>query len=746
MPKKMIYRGENKLIGQHTAKIIVILMLCLTLLPIVSADIYKWVNMTDGFPTETVAVYSITKNNTNFWAGRLGSVVWEYNSSGDFLQSVNVGGANGITTNGTHFWTITNNVGIPGTCSLEVWNSTLDQIGATIDLNETAGIMECEGITTNGTDFWVIDIHTSWVHHLNSTFNNITTGFNVSSSGCGEGYGITTNNSDFWIIDATDDFIYHFNSTGDNQTDGMLMKNILAPNPSIVGIDTNFTTRMDGGVPSNFWLSDNDIGHIYHIKRETIITENTHTFNTSAYETAIESYVINITYNSSAWTSITGILYYNGTGYTTTRTRTGNEAIFTKTIDIPTGIGNKTFFWNIGLINLTGTSYYNLTEKQQEVNLTTLISCNTTYTTRSLNFTAGIEKNLTILKNWNYEGTYTYWLGSGSTFKNYSSVNTSTDDHHICIYPNRTLKTIAQITYGKTGYTTRDYYFYEKNVTNVSQDIKLLLLSTSDTTSFIVRVIDEDQLAVVGAYVYVYRYDVGTGTYNIAEVSVTDANGATISHFEEDVADYKIIITLNGATVFVGEKQKIFCEETPCSVTFQLTGDALTTWGDFGDLSQLTHSLTFDATTNIWNYTYVDASGVIDWGRLYVYNLTGDSKNTICNITSTSSAATLLCDVSNHTGQTYAASYISRSPEVLLSLKSAIIAGFKEIFGTEGLFLSMFVLLVLALAGLWNPAVGIVLVVAGMIMLSMLGFATFGAVSIWAIIFIAGIILWELKT
>ena len=412
--------------------------------------------------------------------------------------------------------------------------------------------------------------------------------------------------------------------------------------------------------------------------------EGSISFNNSVYETSSQQFQANIT-STITLLSLSADLIYNGTAYVSVVNCVGSSCNLTNTIDIPlVEVGteqNNSFYWEYIASDGVTTYTSNTSTSQHNASRIYLQDCNATFLTDTLNYTAWVEQNLTKLDNCTYEGSYDFWLGSGSVFRNYSSSNATTIDHEMCIFPNATFVTTAQIRYSTTGYITRDYYFYEERINNVTEDIKLLLLPTGDATSFIVRVIDSDQLPVTGAYVYVYRYDVGTGLYNIAEVSVTDASGATISHFEEDVIDYKVIIMLSGVSVFVGERQKIFCEEIPCSVTFQLTGDANTEWTDFGDLSQLTHSLTFDAATNIWNYTYIDASGVTDWGRLYVYNITGDSKTTICNVTSVESSATLTCDVSDQEGQTYAASYINRSPEVLLNLKSAIIAGLKEIFG-----------------------------------------------------------------
>ena len=58
----------------------------------------------------------------------------------------------------------------------------------------------------------------------------------------------------------------------------------------------------------------------------------------------------------------------------------------------------------------------------------------------------------------------------------------------------------------------------------------------------------------------------------------------------------------------------------------------------------------------------------------------------------------------------------------------------------------MFILLLLGLTGLWNPAVGIILTLGGLLIINMMGIASFGAVTIWGLIIMGGILLWKLKT
>ncbi len=475
-------------------------------------------------------------------------------------------------------------------------------------------------------------------------------------------------------------------------------------------------------------------------------------FNTSAFETALEPFTINTTYDNYRWNDFTINLIYNGTRYTTTTSGTSIDLSSTKTINIPTLIPegseeqNLSFKWQFILTNNSGTTYYNSSLINQLIKPLNLSL--SPMDIPVLNFTTWNEENLTREYDYDFYGTFIYWLGDGSSYKNLSISNTNINETLIYINENLTYYTNAHIQYEKRTptYVKRSYFLRNASLTETLQHIKLFLLLDASSTSFIIEVIDESRFPVEDAYVYIQRYYPSTGAFETTEIAQTDETGTTIGHFEEETEDYRIIITLDGVVVYEGTQQRMICKETPCTLTLQIGDITASQWQNFGNLSNLVHSLNFAPSTNIWTYSYIDTSGSTTYGRLGVYSLSGDKRTDICNESSTSAAATLTCNVTGNTGTIYAGSYISRSPEILLELKSAIVEGLKSIFGLEGLFLSMIILMILGFAGLWNPAIGIILEIVGVIFLNLLGIASFGATAIWGIIFIGLILLWGLKT
>ncbi|GAG99164.1 unnamed protein product, partial [marine sediment metagenome] len=150
------------------------------------------------------------------------------------------------------------------------------------------------------------------------------------------------------------------------------------------------------------------------------IVENSQTYNSTTIETSLESFSINVSYDSSRWLTIAANLIYNETSYTGIQSGTGNTINFEKTINIPQieSQTNISFYWGIILTDATGTYNYNSTFNNQTI--TTLQIINITSNACSagffetINYTFSDEGNLTSL---NSTIDYNFKFGIG----NYSS-------------------------------------------------------------------------------------------------------------------------------------------------------------------------------------------------------------------------------------------------------------------------------------------------------------------------------------
>ena len=485
------------------------------------------------------------------------------------------------------------------------------------------------------------------------------------------------------------------------------------------------------------------------------------TYNTEVYETSNQMFSGNLTLLEG--TNLFDVkIVYNGTEYGGSLTKTNNDTYsIYGSLDIPTVTTTLNYSYYFRLIYSLGAGeflYENTTSYNQTVNPILLYGCNSA-TNRTLNFTAQTEGNLTSLSTWNFLATFEYWVGSGTVRKNVSINNLSVGSASLCINPswNLTYKTDATIQYESESYVKRNYYLYNASLTNSTQNITLYLLLTTDSTAFIISVKDGSQLPITDAYIYVQRYYPGTGLFQTVAMSKTDGNGNTVAHFESETEDYRIIVMKDGVVIYTSPIQKIYCSATPCTLPIQTEAAGVSGWTKVGNLTNLVYSgPTYDSTTNLISYTYVDTSGTTNYGRLWVYTInSARGKETVidagtglpCNITSTSNAATLICNVTGIQGTVYAEGYLSRSPEILVWGVSFIINTIKSIMGLEGLFWAMIVILVLAIAGVLMGGVagGIAGTILGFVGTAWLGIASFGMITIWGLIIIGVFIIWQIK-
>jgi len=107
------------------------------------------------------------------------------------------------------------------------------------------------------------------------------------------------------------------------------------------------------------------------------LTANSQTYPSTSVESATETYIANLTYNSSAFNIISGVVTINGTEYTGTRTGTGDSAILTASVIMPSIATetNFTTYWTIDLTDVGGTIDYNLTSHNVTVGIVNFSLC-----------------------------------------------------------------------------------------------------------------------------------------------------------------------------------------------------------------------------------------------------------------------------------------------------------------------------------------------------------------------------------
>ncbi|KKM78882.1 hypothetical protein LCGC14_1355520 [marine sediment metagenome] len=481
-------------------------------------------------------------------------------------------------------------------------------------------------------------------------------------------------------------------------------------------------------------------------------------FSNNTFETQSERYFINLT-TIPEILSVEANLVYNGTSFpATTSCNASGFCQIDRTIDVTlvdNGLDSqlKNFLWEVIVFDGTSNIVGNSSIAEQNVSRIRLENCAAPVDRLALNFSALDEQNLTRVSPFTFQGTFEVFFGNGTTRRNSTFDELSVVEKNICIFPdNRTFITDAIIEYGQVAganvtYNDRNHFLENASVSNVTQDIDLFLLRSTESTSFILRVLDNTLDPIQGALIFIQKFFPGEDLFRTVQIAKTDDNGETIGFFEVETVDYKFIISEGGTVILDTNPQKVVGKEVPFTLEFFIGLDLGKPWEAFEGLGNFQSVLTFNETNEIVTYTYLDTSGEINFARLVVSNINqSTSDTTICDVTSTQSSATILCNVTGFDGQFKATSTVSRSPDVIDKVLIFVIRTAKDIFGRSGILLGWFLLLVAGFVGIWNPVVGVMLIIGTAILVNAIGLLSFGPVAIFGIIAIGALIIVEMNT
>lgn len=281
---------------------------------------------------------------------------------------------------------------------------------------------------------------------------------------------------------------------------------------------TNFTLS----TPRNLTFFVNDTGGnaiSQFVNWSYFVLQTSTSFNSSSFETAQETFTVNVTTNGSVVTAAS--LTFDGTentGATITNPVADNFSI-TKTITIPTSIGNKTHNFNLTIIG----KVINTTPQTQLINVTNLTICGAV--PQNIPFINITFKNETLAEEDITATISSTWIYSLSAIAEINKTLTFTDatenlNYTFCVTPNRTLNVQIDIDYDNSISQQRSFSS-TRTISNITATEVLYLLPTAlgIFSPFKTTNINGDTIDFVSA----------TITRVLNAVTITVANGLTDS-------------------------------------------------------------------------------------------------------------------------------------------------------------------------------------------------------------------------
>lgn len=255
-------------------------------------------------------------------------------------------------------------------------------------------------------------------------------------------------------------------------------------------------------------------------------TENSQDFNATTFETAKETFTLNLTLATGAETP-TVQFFYNGT-LAGNATSVADEFINIFTIPlIETATTNNTFFWEI----TSGTSKANTTlgsHLVDPINFTfsgfgtaTPVYLNITFKNETLG-----EEDITA----QIVSTFNFRLSNGTQTKSFSFTDlTENSNYNFSFTPqDRSVQVNTSIIYDNVGSQQRQIT-KAFNLTNASTTQTLFLLPTSEGVFVTFQVVDVAEAVIEGVAVNVSRLG------NLVESGVTDGAGIIVFFLDPDL-------------------------------------------------------------------------------------------------------------------------------------------------------------------------------------------------------------------
>jgi hypothetical protein len=309
-----------------------------------------------------------------------------------------------------------------------------------------------------------------------------------------------------------------------------------------------------------------------------------------------------------------------------------------------------------------------------------------------------------------------------------------------------------QVDYDAIGYTPRTKYIVGGIISNETTSETLYLLPDDDSVKFFVKVMS-GMSPIQDAYVTITKFFTGEGVFKTIGTRKTDSDGRFIEYLELDKT-YKFLVIKNGELLGTFERVSI-CESAPCEITLQLvTAEApeeteINLWEGFYDVfaQNVTYSLTFNKTTKIITFDFIDNTGLAKYFKLTVnYAFGNETGEPICEKILYSTAGTMTCNLTGYYGNFVARAVVARSPEKLIKNLFITLQGLEEAIGNEGLLISLLIIVTIAMVGVWSPPVGIILMVFALFAVNLLGISSLSMTTIGIMLILGLIIIWRMKT
>lgn len=574
---------------------------------------------------------------------------------------------------------------------------------------------------------------TNQTYYINVSYNtstfNITTNFIFGSTQFSLSQHTSTN-------DTSSSLFPNYNATVFRAN---IIPDIILTNNTNVTTSFNITKRYSNGTNETETYNDTQsIIFAYSVTALEVPTEIT--------ETEITRLTVNISKQAAGEVrNFSVFIEYNRTN--NTATRVSNTSTFdvwetnitTRLINTQNESTTVFAYLNFTYASMMGNrTRANTTQIVHQMILTNCTSPTST-TIPTLNYSIRNEtSNTTVLAT--TEMSYVVAKRTNNLNRTYGFTFSNNSAPQICIYPRGGSFNITSgttIRYSASDFSTRYFYHNTTTITNLTQLFNLFVLSSSQTTTVSIQVIDQFSENIVGAIVKASKYDIPGNFYTFVDSESTGINGIALMQLEGNET-YKFEIYVDG----VLKKTEIFLVTTDF-YTIKILLGTIVSLDAYKEITGMNSSITCNNGTGSITLTWNDSQNIAGQVCLEVYNMTGGITrlNQSCSTNDTGTLSflnytntTQYLGLGRATSRTDELNYIIQRCQLILGNANTRIP-----FQLGGALLGLIVIGSLVLLGRGNPSLTLLLLIPGIAFTAIMGLLPLqytAAVGIFAIIII----------
>ena len=513
-----------------------------------------------------------------------------------------------------------------------------------------------------------------------------------------------------------------------------------------------------GFAPQNFTFS------------EAPFLVSSETYNANTYSLANENYIINFSYDSVNYPSISGNFVYNNISYPVALAPNGNSFVFNQTIPAVNVSTNNTFYWSI---TLGGTLVENTTSHIQTVNPLSIDNC-AVNSIKILNLTlydedtnTALSTNSSILNSTINAQVRISNAANPLNYVQYNHVFTNTQPAYICIQNNTinqsSYRMDVVVSYTANNYVSRFYYLQNYNLNSLTAPVNRTLydLLSSESTTFTVNYNNANFIPVQGAVIELYKNFIGLGTTKPIEDTLTDNYGTGTFHIEtlNTTGTYAIGVFLNGALTSYYQSITPTCTDILTGQCYiNLNALTATQFVDWNTWQNLNYAYNFsESSRNLqlnWQIQNL-SSGTANITQIVVLD-DAIGNTTICTISNIGSVGTYNCNINASLGNTSIISYLYDNGQFVDQQPFYFSSNAQNTFGNTGIIMAFVFVVSIALMFTSSPIGVIIGAVVGLFMVGGLAILnitnpstgnmviTVGGI-ITAILVVAGILIYKMN-